>query len=440
MTKRMSRPRVIGLAIAVSALAGLAPATANAAGWDVEVRMFGAGAVSGTDALACTSTATAPTQPGGTCGKHYAVHPRICVPFVGCVGGPDPRPIEFAAHPRPNWDQQVVWSGCDGVAGNVCTVRLPFPGLSTVKSRTVTVSFTDRDRDDDGHSGADDCDDLDPRRYKGALEIPDNGVDENCDSVDGHDPDQDHDGYLEADDCNDHDPRIHPGARDIPRNGIDEDCRDGDNRDADGDGYDDPANTGKARDCNDANPVIHPGAVDVPDNGIDENCDGRDAERPDRDGDGYARPADCADDDPSVHPTARDKPRNHVDEDCDGKDADFPAIPSDIAHSEKGMGSFTVIRRLTVMDPPDGATIKLACRGERCPFRRKALQTVPGTSQVQLARYFRGTRLARGMVVEVAVTTPGMYGKVLRLGIRKAKPPRATWFKVDPVTGEVTAW
>jgi hypothetical protein len=82
--------------------------------------------------------------------------------------------------------------------------------------------------------------------------------------------DGDGDGFSSAADCNDANPAIHPGAVDTPENGIDEDCSGADALilDRDADGFPVPL------DCNDANVRIHPGALEVRGNKVDENCDG----------------------------------------------------------------------------------------------------------------------------------------------------------------------
>ena len=225
------------------------------------------------------------------------------------------------------------------------------------------------DADGDGFSGAEDCDDGNPSVNPGAVDVPCNGVDEDCSGG----PDEavprlggylDEDGdafgqagpYVEgcdavgvvglvqnADDCNDTNPNINPDAVEIPGNGADEDCdgQDGELEiiDADEDGYSADV------DCNDDNSAIHPDAVETC-NGFDDDCDeltddadtnvaGQDEFYKDADKDGYGRPdrtvmacqlpdgyatnsEDCDDGDYTVHPGAPESCTDLADLNCDG--------------------------------------------------------------------------------------------------------------------------
>lgn len=138
-----------------------------------------------------------------------------------------------------------------------------------------------------------DCDDNNGAIHPGALEIPSNSIDEDCDGFDAA-IDADLDGYDNTVDCDDNDDTVNPGATEVC-DGIDNNC-DGNIdegfavntyfADADNDLYGDASvfvNTCAATpppgyvtdntDCDDALSSVNPGAAEICD-GLDNDCSG----------------------------------------------------------------------------------------------------------------------------------------------------------------------
>ena len=165
--------------------------------------------------------------------------------------------FQFAADPAENkveFQCELDGGGFGACSGPGASARLAGlePGTHTFAVRAIdearnidatpaTRSWTvvkppNLDVDDDGYQRrpeGPDCDDRNALIHPGARDVPDNGVDENCDGVDARNYDRDRDGYQvrpHGPDCNDAAANIHPGANDIPENGVDEDCDGADRR------------------------------------------------------------------------------------------------------------------------------------------------------------------------------------------------------------------
>ena len=151
------------------------------------------------------------------------------------------------------------------------------------------------------------------------LEIPYDGVDQDCDGADLTDVDGDgfEGSQVGGEDCNDGNADVSPEAEEIPYDGTDQDCSGTDLVDVDQDGY--VAVEVDGDDCDDNDPDTFPGASDTVGDGSDKNCDGVDGF--DGDDDGFASVksggTDCNDFNETIYPGADEIWYDDVDQNCD---------------------------------------------------------------------------------------------------------------------------
>jgi hypothetical protein len=316
--------------------------------------------------------------------------------------------------------QSAVRPGAVEVAGdnvdqNCDTDELCFTDADNDGARlTTTVLSTDTDCNDANEgvtADAIDCNDTLAAVRPGAVEVPADGVDQNCDTDELCYTDADNDGArltstvlstdldcndanegvtADAIDCNDADGAIRPAAVELPGDNVDQNC-DTDElcyTDADNDGArltttvvstDTDCNdanegvTADAIDCNDADGAIRPDAQELPGDNIDQNCnilelcyvDGdNDGARltttvnsPDSDcndaNEGVTGDAiDCDDGDNAIRPGAVELAGDNVDQDCDTDELCYTDADNDGAR----LGTTVVSTDADCNDANEGVT------------------------------------------------------------------------------------
>jgi hypothetical protein len=95
-----------------------------------------------------------------------------------------------------------------------------------------------------------------------------------------------------------------------------------------------------------------------------------------------------------------------------------------------GQECWTTVSRLTVDRLPAAATIKVSCRGHGCPFGHRV--AARHGSQLAMASWFAGDRLAPGTMLEVNITAPNSVGAVWIYTMQTGKLPKRKGLCLPP--------
>jgi hypothetical protein len=149
----------------------------------------------------------------------------------------------------------------------------------------------------------------------------------------------------------------------------------------------------------------------------------------DADGDGVVPPTDCWDQNATVFPGAKETAGNGIDEDCDGKDAPGRVLAS-VKHKWVESGKRMRVRRMRVVDAPEGARVEVRCGGRRCAFEQRTA-AVNAKGEANLVKFFkRGVRPK--VTIDVLVTYPNMIGRITRFPVKRLDVPSTVRYCLPP--------